>query len=349
MTAVEYLSDLRKAPGDDALAALLANAAAPFDRPDWWERLARLGGLAPRLVFVRSEAGGAVLPLQITGGHARALANWYTFRWRPLVTPGCDPVPLYEMVARDLARSCWAVTLDQLPEEDGTATQLTAAFRRAGWMARCVSHDSNHVLHVNGRSYAAYRAGLPGPLRTTLKRKEGRVQCRIHHEFSDDIWDIYQQIYADSWKPAEGSPEFLRDFAQAEAAAGRMRLGLALIAGEPVAAQLWTVEGGTAFIHKLAHRESARAHSPGSVLSAALFEEVIDHDRVNTVDFGTGDDAYKRDWMEDVRPRYRLEALRASAPRAWLTWGRWVASLARRRLGANLRLARTLARPPQRG
>lgn len=345
MTAVEYLSDLRKASGDDALCAVLASAAAPFDRPEWWDRLARLCGLTPHLAVARSEAGRAVLPLLIAGGQARALANWYTFRWRPLVTPGCDPVPLFELVARDLARSCWAVTLDQLPEEDGTATRLTTAFRRAGWIARCVSHDSNHVLHVSGRSFATYRAGLPGPLRTTLKRREGRVECRIYREFRDDIWDVYQEIYADSWKPVEGSPEFLRDFAQAEAAAGRMRLGLALIAGQPVAVQLWTVEGGTAFIHKLAHRESARAQSPGSVLSAALFEEVIDRDRVDLIDFGTGDDAYKRDWMEDVRPRYRMEALRLSAPRAWLEWGRWMASGMRRRLVASLRLAR----PPQRG
>jgi len=80
---------------------------------------------------------------------------------------------------------------------------------------------------------------------------------------------------------------------------------------------MWTVEGGTAFIHKLAHRESAKALSPGSVLSAALFRHVIDEDRVATIDFGTGDDPYKRDWMEEVRSRWRLEIVRAGAPANW--------------------------------
>ncbi len=46
--------------------------------------------------------------------------------------------------------------------------------------------------------------------------------------------------------------------------------------------------------------------SAGTTLTAALFAHVIDRDRVELVDFGTGDDPYKRDWMEQVRPRYRL-------------------------------------------
>ena len=43
--------------------------------------------------------------------------------------------------------------------------------------------------------------------------------------------------------------------------------------GEAVAAQFWTVEDGTAYIHKLAHLESAKALSAGTTLSAALFEK----------------------------------------------------------------------------
>lgn len=78
------------------------------------------------------------------------------------------------------------------------------------------------------------------------------------------------------------------------------------------------MEGGTAYIHKLAYLEAAKPLSPGSVLSAALFRHVIDVDRVELVDFGTGDDPYKRDWMEAVRPRYRLDMLRPLAPQNWL-------------------------------
>ena len=94
-------------------------------------------------------------------------------------------------------------------------------------------------------------------------------------------------------------------------------MAVARAEGEPVAAQFWTVEGGTAFIHKLAHTEASKPLSPGTTLSAALFEHVIDRDGVTMVDFGTGDDGYKRDWMEQVRQRYRLDMFRPLYPGNW--------------------------------
>ena len=101
-----------------------------------------------------------------------------------------------------------------------------------------------------------------------------------------------------------------------------MRLGVAYAEGAAVAAQLWTVEGNTAWIHKLAHTEESKPLSPGTTLTAALFAHVIDGDRVALVDFGTGNDGYKRDWMEQVRPRYRLDMLRPCDPRNWPTMAR---------------------------
>jgi CelD/BcsL family acetyltransferase involved in cellulose biosynthesis len=109
----------------------------------------------------------------------------------------------------------------------------------------------------------------------------------------------------------------LRAFAEQEGAAGRLRLGVVRHQGNPVAAQLWTVESGVAYIHKLAHLEEAKPLSAGTVLTAALMEHTIDRDRVSLVDFGTGDDGYKRDWMEAVRPRWRLTCLDPRNPRVW--------------------------------
>ena len=109
----------------------------------------------------------------------------------------------------------------------------------------------------------------------------------------------------------------LRAFAEQEGAAGRLRLGIARHNGQAIAAQLWTAENGIAYIHKLAHLEEAKPFSAGSVLTAALMEHVIDRDRVTLVDFGTGDDGYKRDWMEAVRPRFRLTAFDPRRPRNW--------------------------------
>ena len=84
-----------------------------------------------------------------------------------------------------------------------------------------------------------------------------------------------------------------------------------------MAAQFWTVENGVAYIHKLAHLEARKTLSAGTTLSAALFEHVIDIDGVEFVDFGTGNDRYKADWMEEVRPRFRIDCLDPLQPAAW--------------------------------
>ena len=57
--------------------------------------------------------------------------------------------------------------------------------------------------------------------------------------------------------------------------------------------------------------------SAGTTLTAALFQHVIDVDHVDLVDFGTGDQGYKADWMEDVRPRFRVDCLDPAQPKSW--------------------------------
>ncbi|OYW46277.1 MAG: hypothetical protein B7Z36_04960 [Novosphingobium sp. 12-63-9] len=192
------------------------------------------------------------------------------------------------------------------------------------------------MLSVDGRSFAEYWASRPGQLRETVRRKgkKGVVSLRIETEFHAADWDAYEAIYGLSWKPTEGRPTFLRRFAEMESDAGALRLGVAEIDGKAVAAQFWTVEGGTAFIHKLAHDEAAKAQSPGTLLSAALFEHVIDRDGVQLVDFGTGNDPYKRDWMDGCRTRYALEFYRPGAVRHWKALGKLAVrtALARRPL-----------------
>jgi len=295
VTAVEYLDQLGKAP---------AGGSGPFDRAEWWALLVRHAGARPLFARVSNGDATALLALRKEGATLRALSNWYTFRWRPLISPGAPAPDLLDAIARDLPHHGWRLTLDQVPDEDGSATLLADALRRAGWRVSMDPHDLNHVLPLAGRSYAEYLASRPGALRTTLKRRTAKVETRVLDHFEENVWREYEAIYAASWKPEEGLPAMLEDFARAEGAAGRLRLGIAHIDGQPVAAQFWTVESGTAWIHKLAHRDDAKAMSPGTVLSAALFARVID--------------GYKRDWMDEIRPRYRIDAVWPRAPRAWL-------------------------------
>jgi CelD/BcsL family acetyltransferase involved in cellulose biosynthesis len=40
----------------------------------------------------------------------------------------------------------------------------------------------------------------------------------------------------------------------------------------------------------------------------AMFRAALDEDRVSRIDYGTGDDGYKRDWMRDRSTLWRVEA-----------------------------------------
>ena len=318
MTAVSYHDTVNDLQG------LAFTGEGPFARREWFSLLEHAG--AKPFVALASEGREAVaLPLARGAAGLENLTNWYAFTWSELATGHTARPALLRRLAHDLAGRASRVTLTKLPDEDGTASRLENAFRDAGWFVVCERADSNHVLPVAGRSYAEYLAARPGPLRTTLKRKAKKVDVEILTHFEDDVWQSYQHIYAESWKPEEGDPALLRRFAQAEGRAGRLRLGLARHEGEAVAAQMWTVENGTAYIHKLAHLESAKPLSAGTTLTAALFERVIDGDKVEWVDFGTGDDPYKRDWMEQVRPRWRLDCFRPGDPRNWPALGKALA------------------------
>ena len=161
-------------------------------------------------------------------------------------------------------------------------------------------------------------------------RRKGATESlvyRLADRFDPDLWADYERVYTQSWKPAEGSPAFLRALAEREGAAGTLRLGLLYRNDAPIAAQFWLVENEVATIHKLAHADHAKAFSPGTLLSAAMFRFVIERDRPSTIDFGTGDDAYKADWMDRRDQMYRLDLYRSGTVADWIAAGR--AALAR--------------------
>lgn len=300
----------------NVLQGLRGVAASPFDRPEWYALLAD-AGQHPLVALAQGEDAAAALALTRANGRLEPLRNWYSFTWRQLGPEGPAGDALLANLAHGLKAQSHRVTLWPVPDEDGSATRLERAFDRAGWSVQREQCDHNHVLPVRGRCFADYWATRPGQMRTTLKRKAKKVEVEVLTHFDTAAWDEYETVYSASWKPGEGDPTLLRRFAEEEGAAGRIRLAVARHEGRAVAAQFWTVESGVAYIHKLAHLEEMKHLSAGTTLSAALFEHAIDTDRVELVDFGTGNDGYKADWMEEVRPRFRLDCLDPRQPRAW--------------------------------
>jgi Acetyltransferase (GNAT) domain len=283
-----------------------------FDRIDWFRRTWRFVAPAgnPLIVRARSEGSDCWLFLVQNGNRADAMTSWYTLAFRPVFTGEPTDVvksALLVAIARRLKKRVSTISLAPMPESD--AALIAKSFDRARWVAIQSVTTVNWTVATEGLTFDEYWAGRPGELRSTVKRKQGKfdVQTMVHTKFNSSAWFIYEAIYEASWKPEEGSMPFLRDMAEAEGKAGTLRMGVATIDDAPVAAQLWTVENGRAIIHKLAHLETAATQSPGSILTAAMFEHAIDKDHVSLVDFGTGDDRYKSDWMNTRHPLYTVQ------------------------------------------
>lgn len=303
---------------DDAARA--AGFASPFDRPHWFELLAAHGFASQGRFDARGHVGdtAAWLPLRIEKpGHLLGLTNWYSFAIRPLYTGNGDQSAALFALLRNLRSQ--AARLSLYPVRDDERQAIALALRGAGWWVQVIAAGDRHWLDLGEMDYDAWWASRPGALRNTVQRKakKGVVDIQLLTAFDPGSWAAYEQIYAASWKPEEGHPALLRAFAEAEGAGGRLRMGIARIDGVPVAAQFWTVEDGTAFIHKLAHVEDSLKASPGTLLSAALFRHVIEVDEVKRIDFGTGNDGYKRDWMNRHEPLWRIEAFNPSRVAAW--------------------------------
>lgn len=309
----------------DDLDAVTHDAAGRLDRParaSLFERLDLYRLTAahappqgqPLILRARDGDDQAWLFLAVDGHRARAFSSWYMLRYDAVLDRGGEALAV--AIARAIRARRSGVSLVELyPLAEDSI--LPWAFRKAGWLTAHEPASANWRAHVRGLDFASYWARRPARLRNTAERKAraAALEISIHRAFDPGAWAAYEAVYRASWKPAEGSPAFLRALAEQEGAAGTVRLGIASKDGAPVAAQFWLVENGVATIHKLAHAESAQALSPGTVLSMEMFRHVIDRDRPDLIDFGTGDDRYKADWMDERRPLYRLTCFDPSKPR----------------------------------
>jgi CelD/BcsL family acetyltransferase involved in cellulose biosynthesis len=286
------------------------------------------------LVEDRGSEPVAVLPLRLSkqerlpGSDWRralyGLSNYYSSLYAPIVTAdGERSDAAIRLLADHLMRERprWQlVNLRPLDVDAPSYSALRAAFHQAGFAVQPYFCFGNWYLETAGRTFEQYFSSLPAQLRNTIRRKEARLDRRsdVRYELvtmPDGVpaaMDAYEAIYRRSWKKSEPRPEFIRALAVDAASRGWLRMGVIYIAGEPAAAQIWIVCHGTASIYKLAYDDKFAPHSVGTILTKRLMQFVIDVDGVSCVDYLTGDDAYKRDWMSNRRERWGLIAFNPS-------------------------------------
>jgi CelD/BcsL family acetyltransferase involved in cellulose biosynthesis len=274
-----------------------------------------------------SDEAAAVLPMRCSGNPIgalpgrglRALTNYYSSLYAPLCAdPEAAQAPL-QAIADHIAseRPRWdVVEIQPLDPADPVFSALEEALRKGGFLVDRYFCFGNWYLEVGTDSFKDYFPKRPKKLSQNAPRSRrkleasGRMRLDIVTSRSglDEAKAAYHTIYNSSWKQQEPFPGFIDGLLDLAAELGWLRLGVIHIDGIPAAAQIWFVTHGTASIFKMAYDSKFTRESVGTVLSSYLMEHVIDIDKVRVVDYLSGDDAYKRDWMSHRRERWGLIA-----------------------------------------
>jgi len=210
------------------------------------------------------------------------------------------------------------IRLDALDPADSAARSFQDGLAAGGLVVTRFRHFANWFESVH--SFADYWKDRESRLKSTVKRKAAPLlrDGRLVFEMIDLARDwqrgteIYEAIYARSWKPAEPHPHFIAALLEKMGRGGTARLGVAMIEGVPAAAQIWLVRQERATIFKLAHDPAFDRQSPGTLLTHWMLRLLHEQDGVRHVDFGRGDDSYKRLWLRFCQDR---EGVLAANPR----------------------------------
>ena len=259
-----------------------------------------------------------------------SLDNYYSVDYRPICSTFAAQA-LIEPLLRQLLEYknpdlFWLRALDPVATEIGT---IIHALKNLGWHPYISAQQINWIHDLKG-DYEDYIASRSGRLRNTLRRKTAKLMAvsgmrlTVHHGVKDleEAVHAYNQIYAKSWKLPEPHPEFIPELIRAVAGRGQLRLGILRLNDVPVAAHFWIVKRKTAFIYKLAHDRAFDGYSPGTVLMGQMIRYTMHNDNVSRLDFLSGDDRYKQDWMSERREKVQIHAY--NPRRACAQWDRYL-------------------------
>jgi predicted ATP-grasp superfamily ATP-dependent carboligase len=316
---IDVFGELDTLPQDALLMLDQAGGTNPFMTPAWYRnyeqqvacqegesrwycirnRKGRLYGVWP-LVRIK-ERGFKIL---------RVMGNFYTpYATLPFDYDAEDALDVFTSALDQLCRGVDKIEVRPVAPDDRLMNFLNHKCLSSAVVEAETTNWSQTVSDAG-----VYFNELSGKLRSTIVRKtralaaRGRVEYRIHSSLEglDEAMSEYFSVYLGSWKLPEPYPEFISGLARIAAREGWLRLGLLKIDGQPIAAQMWLVRDGVAYIYKLAYLNTWANLSPGTALTWYLLENVFAHDGAKRFDYLTGDDHYKRDWMTESRTLNRV-------------------------------------------
>ena len=260
----------------------------------------------------------AILPLMTnTNKEWSGLQHIYTSLYSLLLVENNQPA-IINCLARGLVQLPFnCLKLGPVAADDENINALEQAMASAGLSCVRYAEFFNWFYPLQGQTFTDYMETRQSRVKNTIARKERKLEreqgYEIHLYKGDDVQQgmaDFHKVYKASWKPNERFEKVIEGFIKSFSKRDWIRLAILYTKGQPVAAQIWFVAHGKASIFKLAYDEEWKQYSPGSILTKYLMKAVIDTDKVEEIDFLTGNDHYKEEWMSERRQRWRIECTR---------------------------------------
>jgi hypothetical protein len=312
-------------PSADTLFSKAETDSLFFSRP-WFENLVNTGLDDDQAMLlacvVEDSTVHAILPLKKRSSeHWHALTHLYSSLYTLLLAEQNQQEILNCLVQGISRLPVYSLQLEPIDENDSNIKSLQQTMESSGFECHRYFRFYNWIHRVGGDSFTDYMALRPARVRNTIARKQRKLErehgydiCLHTTENVQQAIADYNAIYQTSWKANELFQGFVEGMVNSFSKQGWLRLAILYIEGQPAAAHLWFVVHRKASIFRLAYDEAWKHYSPGSILIRYLMQHVIDKDKVVEIDFLSGNEKYKQDWMSERRERWGLYCVKENQP-----------------------------------
>ena len=273
-------------------------------------------------VVINDKQLQAILPLKKDAGkNYQSMTHNYSSLFSLLITDENQTEILNCLVQGLHQIPLQSITFMPVDQHDSKLLLFQQIMQTNGYECLQKFRFYNWFHRTQGASFAEYMAHRPSRLRNTIARKQRKLEreqdYNIRLFLGEEVpgaMEDYYRAYKASWKADEQFGHILDDLIHRFSSLDWPRLAIIYIDGQPAAAQIWFVVKDKANIFRLVYDESWKHYSPGSILTQFLMEYVLNTDGVKEIDFLTGNEQYKQDWMSERRERWALTFVKREQP-----------------------------------
>lgn len=281
-----------------------------------------------RLQLYVSASEDVVLPMLMSRNKhffqaktLKAMSNFYTTHYSATLKDESVNTSKSLQQIVSLISKCplgWdVIDVKPLRAEGRTIKFLKEGLSSQGWFVQTYFSHGNWYLPTKGMDFTQYIATRGSQIRKTVAnrvRKFDRLEESRFEVISDKAGlaraiCAYKEVYRLRWGKNEPYAQFIDNLANVAAENGWLRLGVAWMGTKPVASQLWILRNGKAYMYKVAYDQSCSEYSIGSVATYKMIENILDNNDISEIDFLTGDDPYKKVWVDQRREFLGLLAI----------------------------------------